>query len=104
MAAVADASRVVCTGDGLRGRVLGHEIKSFIDTRRAGPGELSAHCVGPHKTAFSELYDHQDGTFSLNLKPQEPGRHQLIIKYGGNRAASAVCGAVGRAGGGSCAA
>jgi len=83
VAAVADASRVVCTGEGLRGGVVGHEIKSFVDTRRAGPGELSAHCVGPHKTAFSELYDHQDGTFSLNIKPQEPGRHQLSIKYGG---------------------
>ena len=25
----------------------------------------------------------QDGTFTLNLKPQEPGKHQLSIQYGG---------------------
>ena len=37
----------------------------------AGPGELSLHCVGPRgKTAYCELNDHQDGTFTLNLKPQ----------------------------------
>lgn len=75
---------VVCSGDGLRIGTLGKDIKSFIDTRKAGPGELSLHCVGPHgKTAYCELNDHQDGTFTLNLKPQEPGKHQLSIQYGG---------------------
>ena len=67
---VADSSRVVCTGDGLRHGMVGQEIKSFIDTRRAGPGELTARCVGPHKVAVCELYDHQDGTFTLNVRPQ----------------------------------
>lgn len=46
-------------------------------------GELSAHCVGPHKVAYCELYDHSDGTFTLNVKPQEAGRHTLTVKYGG---------------------
>ncbi|PSN34738.1 hypothetical protein C0J52_17746 [Blattella germanica] len=82
--AVADASRVVCSGDGLRVGTVGKEIRSFIDTRRAGPGELTAHCVGPHKVAYCELYDHGDGTFTLNVKPQEAGRHALTIKYGGD--------------------
>jgi filamin len=75
---------VICSGDGLRMGTLGKDIKSFIDTRKAGPGELNLHCVGPHgKTAYCELNDHQDGTFTLHLKPQEPGRHQLSIQYGG---------------------
>lgn len=47
--ASADAGQVVCSGDGLRMGTVGKEIRSFIDTRRAGPGELTAHCVGPHK-------------------------------------------------------
>ncbi|XP_049948482.1 filamin-A [Schistocerca serialis cubense] len=85
--AVADASRVVCSGDGLRIGTVGKEIRSFIDTRRAGPGELTAHCVGPHKVAYCELYDHGDGTFTLNIKPQEAGRHALTIKYGGEHVA-----------------
>ena len=63
--------KVICSGDGLRMGTLGKDIKSFIDTRKAGPGELNLHCVGPHgKTAYCELNDHQDGTFTLHLKPQ----------------------------------
>ena len=62
---------------------MGREIKSTIDTRRAGPGELTAHCMGPHKGAYCELYDHRDGTFTLNVKPQEAGKHVLQVKYGG---------------------
>lgn len=46
-------------------------------------GELAAQCVGPHKVAFCELFDHRDGTYSLHIKPQEHGRHVLNIKYGG---------------------
>lgn len=34
----ADASRVICSGDGLKHGIVGQEIRSFIDTRRAGPG------------------------------------------------------------------
>ncbi|XP_011501590.1 PREDICTED: filamin-A [Ceratosolen solmsi marchali] len=83
VSSAADATRVVCSGQGLKYGVVGQEIKSFIDTRRAGPGELTAHCVGPHKVAYCELYDHGDATFTLNVKPQESGRHALTIKYAG---------------------
>ena len=34
-----DATKVVCTGDGLRVGIVGREIRSTIDTRRAGPGK-----------------------------------------------------------------
>ncbi|KAK4880796.1 hypothetical protein RN001_008942 [Aquatica leii] len=79
----ADASKVLCSGEGLRQGVVGKEIRSWIDTRRAGPGELTAHCTGPRKVAYCELYDHGDATFTLNVKPQESGRHALTIKYAG---------------------
>jgi filamin len=82
--AVGDASKVICTGDGLRVGTVGKDIRSFLDTRRAGPGELTAQCMGPRKTAYCELYDHGDGTFTLNIRPQEPGKHQLGIKYSGD--------------------
>ncbi|XP_066943284.1 filamin-A isoform X1 [Macrobrachium rosenbergii] len=81
---VADASRVVCSGEGLRHGMVGHEIKSFIDTRRAGPGELTVTCTGPQKVALCDLDDHGDGTFTLNIRPQESGRHALNIKYEGD--------------------
>lgn len=67
---VADASRVVCSGEGLRHGMVGNQIKSFIDTRRAGPGELTVTCTGPQKVALCDLEDHGDGTFTLNVRPQ----------------------------------
>ncbi|XP_035712922.1 filamin-A isoform X3 [Folsomia candida] len=82
--AIGDSSKVICTGDGLRVGTVGKDIRSFIDTRRAGPGELTAQCTGPRKTAYCELYDHGDGTFTLNIRPQEHGKHQLAIKYSGD--------------------
>lgn len=36
--AICDASKVLCTGDGLGTGTVGKDIRSFIDTRRAGPG------------------------------------------------------------------
>ena len=75
------ASRVICSGDGLKMGILGKEIKCFIDTRHAGPGELTAYCQGVSKTAFCRLFDHRDGTFTLFMKPQESGRHTLTVKY-----------------------
>lgn len=78
-----DASRVHVSGEGLKGGAIGRDLKVFIDTTRAGPGELTAHCVGPQRVAHCELIDQLDGTFYLFLKPQEGGRHILTIKYGG---------------------
>ncbi|XP_064639227.1 filamin-A-like isoform X1 [Lineus longissimus] len=80
---MSDAAKVICTGEGLKMGIISKEIKSVIDTRRAGPGELTAHCMGPHKVGYCELFDHRDGTFTLNVKPQELGRHVLQVKYGG---------------------
>ena len=40
--AASDASKVVCTGEGLKVGIMGKEIKSVIDTRRAGPGMLNS--------------------------------------------------------------
>lgn len=37
-----DSSRVICSGDGLKGGAVGKQIKAFIDTRRAGPGNSVA--------------------------------------------------------------
>jgi filamin len=76
-----DPNKVSVGSEGIKGGVFGSEIKTVIDTRRAGPGELTAHCMGPTKVAFCEFYDHKDGTFTLYVRPQEPGKHILQIKY-----------------------
>ncbi|KAF9814234.1 hypothetical protein SFRURICE_019509 [Spodoptera frugiperda] len=64
--AVGDASRVVCSGAGLAGGVLGRDIRAWLDTRRAGPGELTAHCTGPNK-----------------FSPTEPGDYRVEVRWAG---------------------
>jgi filamin len=78
-----DPTKVIVTGDGLKFGVFGEEIKAVIDTRGAGAGELTANCTGPQKVAFCEFFDHKDGTFTVYVKPQEPGKHVLQIRYNG---------------------
>lgn len=80
-----NASKVICSGDGLRAGTMGKEIKCIIDTRSAGQDELTIKCEGPQgKKALSELNDHRDGRFTLYIRPQEVGRHSLSIQYGGH--------------------
>ena len=76
-----DASKVVVSGEGTKSGILGQEIKTFIDTRKAGPGELTAYCIGPQKAANCEFVDNKDGTFGLLIRAQEPGIHVLQVKY-----------------------
>jgi hypothetical protein len=76
-----DPSKVVVSGEGTKMGILRTEIKVLIDTRKAGPGELTAYCIGPQKAATCEFFDHKDGTFTLFIKPQEIGIHVLQIKY-----------------------
>ncbi|CTQ87033.1 Calponin-homology (CH) domain-containing protein [Caenorhabditis elegans] len=61
--------------------IINENIKTLIDTRRAGSGQLSALCMGPNKPAYCELYDHRDGTYALCVRPAEIGKHTLVIKY-----------------------
>jgi hypothetical protein len=76
-----DASKVIVSGEGTKTGMLGQEIKTFVDTRKAGPGELTAYCIGPQKAANCEFVDNKDGTFALLIKPHEPGIHVLQVKY-----------------------
>jgi len=76
-----DSSKVIVNAETLKTCVFGDEVKTLIDTRGAGPGELTAHCMGINKVAFCEFQDHKDGTFELLIKPQETGKHVLQIKY-----------------------
>ncbi|VDM49005.1 unnamed protein product [Toxocara canis] len=61
--------------------IINDDVKTVIDTRRAGPGQLSAQCMGPSKLAYCELYDHRDGTYTLSVRPSEVGKHTLVVKY-----------------------
>lgn len=80
-----DASKVVCSGEGLVSGYLDRESSVLIDTRRAGFGEVVAQCAGPTKLAYCDIIDRHDGTFELLIRPQETGLHSLQIQYGGEQ-------------------
>ena len=44
-------------------------------------GELTVYCDGPESKAYCELTDHEDGTFTLTVRPQDVGPHHLYILY-----------------------
>lgn len=67
------ADLITVDGSTLKIGIVNEEMKTLIDTRRAGPGQLSANCMGPVKPAYCELYDHRDGTYTLNIRPSEVG-------------------------------
>ncbi|CAI4233302.1 unnamed protein product [Auanema sp. JU1783] len=75
------ADLIIVDASTLKIGIIGEELKTVIDTRRSGPGQLSAQCMGPVKLAYCELYDHRDGTYTLNIRPAEVGKHTLTIKY-----------------------
>uniref|UniRef100_A0A915KZF4 Uncharacterized protein n=1 Tax=Romanomermis culicivorax TaxID=13658 RepID=A0A915KZF4_ROMCU len=79
----ADAGKVVVNTEPLPTGVIGRDMKATIDTRRSGPGELTAQCIGPNKIAFCDLDDQKDGTYLLTIKAQEVGKHTLVVKYNG---------------------
>jgi filamin len=39
--AMCDATKVICSGEGLGVGTVGKHIRSFIDTRAAGPGSIT---------------------------------------------------------------
>lgn len=78
-----DASKVVCSGEGLTCGVLGQDLHVLVDTRRAGPGELIARCEGPTRPAYCDVEDRRDGTYEVIIRPQECGIHLLYILYDG---------------------
>ncbi|VDM77193.1 unnamed protein product [Strongylus vulgaris] len=75
------AELITVDSSSLKIGIINDDIKTVIDTRRAGPGQLSAQCMGPVKLAYCELYDHRDGTYTLSVRPTEVGKHTLVIKY-----------------------
>ncbi|KAL5004346.1 hypothetical protein ScPMuIL_017802 [Solemya velum] len=74
--------KVSVMGDNLQGGVVGKDIHLTIDPREAGKGDLKVKCTGPNEADVPvTMIDNYDGTFSLKMKPQEPGEHLLEIKY-----------------------
>lgn len=70
------------TGAGLKECIVNKPCSIKIDTSKAGPDQLTAHCVGPKKAVMCSLVDELNGIYQLNFTPVETGKHILTIKYG----------------------
>ena len=76
-----DPSKVLINADEIKTGIFGSEIRTLIDTSNAGPGDLTASCIGPKKVAICKLEDKKNGIFLLTICPLEIGKHILQIKY-----------------------
>ncbi|KAI8503891.1 hypothetical protein Bbelb_179590 [Branchiostoma belcheri] len=79
-----DVSRVRFSG--ITGAVLGSTIRANIDPRDAGAGGLlQARCLGPNGKADVQLTEKEDGIYLMKIRAKEAGKHELDIKYNGEK-------------------
>jgi hypothetical protein len=78
---VSPAQLIEVDGRPLKMGILGEDMQTLIDARRAGPGQISAQCSGTSQLEYCELLDNEDGTYMLRVQPKELGKHTLSVKY-----------------------
>ena len=83
-AADAAAKVRLASSEEVRAVVLGGEVRTLVDTRAAGAGELTASCWGAGgKAARCGFEARGGGLFVLTVRPCAVGRHLLQVKYNG---------------------
>ncbi len=77
-----DPSKVIVTGDGLKGGKVDEPLKFFVEGEAgAGPGPLGVRMVGPSKPSITADDSSEEGV-ELNVICRDPGEYQLILKWG----------------------
>ncbi|XP_065067168.1 filamin-A-like isoform X4 [Rhopilema esculentum] len=84
-----DASKVKCSGDGLKKNVDASFPQEFIiDASKAGDAPLEVEITGPdRKPRKPEITDNKDGTYKVKYVPDVEGRYTIGVKYGGDTVA-----------------
>lgn len=59
------AELIEVDGRPLKMGIIGEDVRTVIDARRAGPGQISAQCIGPTQAEYCELLDNRDGTVNF---------------------------------------
>ena len=79
---VNDPSKVIVTGNGLKGGNVNEPLKVFIEGEAgAGPGPLGVRMVGPSKPTIIADDSSEEGV-ELTITCQDPGEYQLILRWG----------------------
>ena len=87
--AAANASKVVCSGDGLAGGTVGRQATFVVDTRNAGDGELIIDVeydkFEDHRAKLSAMFELNpaDGSYFASYTTPEPGLYRINVMYGG---------------------
>lgn len=76
-----DVTKVTVSGEGLRGGIAGHELKVFVDTKEAGPGEITATCSSHRQGAQVSIQQNEAYHYTLRILPTSVDKHLLQIKY-----------------------
>lgn len=79
---VNDPSKVIVTGEGLKGGEVDEPLKFFIEGEAgAGPGPLGVRMVGPSKPTITADDSSEEGV-ELTVVCRDPGEYQLVLKWG----------------------
>lgn len=79
---VNDPSKVIVTGEGLKGGEVDQPLKFFVEGEAgAGPGPLGVRMVGPSKPTITADDSSEEGV-ELTVVCRDPGEYQLILKWG----------------------
>jgi hypothetical protein len=69
------ADLIEVDGRSLKVGIIGEDLRTIIDARRADPGQISAQCSGPSGPEYCELLDNRDGTVQF---PSMPKGHRVL--------------------------
>ncbi|XP_076454287.1 filamin-A-like [Babylonia areolata] len=78
-----DVSKVKVTGEGLKGGIAGSELRVFVDTKEAGPGEVTATCSNHRQGAKVDVKQNEGHHYTLCIQPTLAEKHLLQVKYDG---------------------
>lgn len=79
---VNDPSKVIVTGEGLKGGEVDQPLKFFVEGEAgAGPGPLGIRMVGPSKPTITADDSSEEGV-ELTVLCRDPGEYQLVLKWG----------------------
>ena len=82
---IADPSRCTADGAGLHGGAVNQPATFDVTTANAGPGEVTAHIVGPNGagTGVGDLSvrDNGDGTTTVTYVPTDAGDYTIDVLY-----------------------
>ena len=78
---VLDPSKCSAKGKGLTDAIINVQHTFVVDTRNAGPGELSVKCRGPSGELSVEIKGLQKELFECSYVPKEEGSHVIDIYW-----------------------